>query len=211
MKNEKKWEKFQLNGWKKDKENIVIFFNKFNLNIGDIYDHILIDLPYDKVQPIIYLISKIRLVMKICDFLDKSAKKNNEDVDVIKIYLLISHAEITMNNLGSSGFTKQKMVENFFKPVQNKHKLDYKIKLTLDSVKNVKRSMSCAEILYKIRCEYAHEGNYTGRIFRRTEVGNLFDFKDKNSILLGTCDLNYQEFIKIFMKAVIENIEVYAK
>jgi hypothetical protein len=69
--------------------------------------------------------------------------------------------------------------------------------------------MSCAEILYKIRCEYTHEGNYTGIIFRRTEVGNSFYFKDKNGNLSGICDLTYQEFIKIFMKAVIENIKIY--
>lgn len=215
MKNKfkEKWENSQLNDWKKDKDNIVIFFNKFNLNIGDIYDRILTGLPYDKVQPIIYLISKMRLVMEICDFLDELAEEDSKDVDIIKIYLLISHAEITMNNLEFSGSTKQEMVEEFFNSVQDKHKLNCKIKLILDSVENIKRSMSCAEILYKIRCEYTHEGNHTGKIFkkRKADCGYMFTFKDKGNDLAADCNLTYQEFLGIFMEAVIENIKIYAK
>jgi len=206
---EKKWEESQINGWKKDKDKVVKFFSKSDLNIADIYDHIT-SLNYDKMQVICYLLNKIMKVIKICDFLDTLEKREHADVDVIKIYLLISHAEIAMNNFKIKD-KKVEMVKKFFDPVIDKYSLNYKIKMSLESIEDV-GTMSFSEILYKIRCEYTHEGNYTGKIFKKTDddYSNLFRFRSNNKDVHGECNLTYQKFLNIFMDALIENIKIFS-
>ncbi len=206
---EKKWKESQINRWKKIKDKIVKFFSKYDLNIVDVYDHIT-NLNYDKMQAISYLLSKVIRVIKICDFLDALEKKEHADVDVIKIYLLISHAEIAMNNFKVKD-KKIEMVKKFFDPVIDKYGLNYKIKISLESIKDVGK-MSFSEILYKIRCEYTHEGNYTGKIFKKTDddYHNLFRFRSNNKDIHGECNLTYREFLNIFMDALVENIKMFS-
>ena len=59
--------------------------------------------------------------------------------------------------------------------------------------------MSFSEIFYKVRCEYAHEGNYTGKIFkdRKKEDKFIFGFKCDGKDISGECNLTYKEFIDI--------------
>lgn len=205
---EKKWEKSQIATWQNDKDEIVTFFKRFNLDISDLYDHIT-SLDYEKMHTILYLLSKFDKAIKICDFLDTLEKNNHEDVDVIKIYILISHAEITSRSFGEKG-AKIDLVKKYFKPVEAD--LRYRIIPSISSSRKTP-SIDFADILYKIRCEYTHEGNYLGRIFKRDEDGAfslLIRFKDGQKELFGECGITYKEFLNIYMTALIEDIKVFS-
>ncbi|GAI17913.1 unnamed protein product [marine sediment metagenome] len=204
---ETKWEQFQIANWKNDEDKISSFFKRFNLDVRDLYKHVT-SIDYDRMQAVCYLLSKIDKAIKICDFLDTLEKDNHEDVDVIKIYILISHAEITSRSLGKKG-TKIELVKEFFSPVESS--LKYRIKPSLTDKKTP--NVNFADILYKIRCEYTHEGNYTGRIFKKKEDGThslLIRFKSGNKDFYGECGLTYKEFINIYMKALVENIKMFS-
>jgi len=206
---EKKWEQAQMANWKSDKQEIVKFFNRFGLDISNLYNHVT-SLDYNKMQTICYLLSKIDKAVKICDFLDTLEKDNNEDIDVIKIYILISHAEITSRSFKKKG-SKIELVKHFFHPVESK--LKYKIMPSL-SYRMKTPSIDFADILYKIRCEYTHEGNYTGRIFKRDsddpQSHLLIRFKDGEEELFGECGITYKDFLNIYMEALIENIKSFS-
>lgn len=207
---EEKWQKSQIEGWKNDGPGIVSFFNKYSLNIGNVYDHI-VGIEYERMQVICYLLSKIMRVMKICDFLDRLAETENDDVDVTKIFLLIAHAEITMSNFGHKG-KKQNLVDLYFAPVKERYQLKYKIMVSINSIAKT-GNLSFADILYKIRCEYVHEGNYTGRIFKLKGDGNytlMSQFKHNKDDSFGEYNVTYQEFMTIYMDALIENIKIYS-
>jgi len=207
---EKKWQESQTSGWKNDKNEIVGFFKRFDLEISDLYNHI-ISLDYTRMQVICYLLSKIRKAVKICDFLDTLERESNEDVDAIKIFFLISHAEITMDNFGLPD-SKGELVNKFFESVAEK--LKYKIKTSLGNETKIKE-ISFSDILYKIRCEYAHKGNHTGKIFKNrktkhNDTKNLFLFKDGNKDIFGECGLTYQEFANIYIEALTNNIKKFS-
>ncbi len=204
-----KWEQSQITNWKEDKNKIVLFFQRFNIDISNLYDHIM-SIDYDSMQVLCYLLSKIDKAIKICDFLDDLEKNNHEDVDVIKIYMLISHAEITSKSLKQNG-TKVELVRKFFNPVESD--LKYKIIPNYLADTKIQGDINFVDLLYKIRCQYTHEGNYTGRIFKRNEDNNplLFLFKDKEKDLSGICGITYKEFLNIYMKALIENIKIFSK
>ncbi|OGH77474.1 MAG: hypothetical protein A2224_03730 [Candidatus Magasanikbacteria bacterium RIFOXYA2_FULL_40_20] len=213
----KKLEQSQIAGWKSKKEEVVLFFQGFGLDVNDLYDQIIMR-GYEKMQKVCYFLSKIRKVADICDFLDKKAVECRWDVDVMKIFFLISHAEIAMQNFGKTG-KKADLVKEFFGPVVEKYDLNNNIKLSLSEIiSNREINFGASEILYKIRCEYTHEGNYTGRIFKTTiepneeHVGNMISFKINNSeILCGECYLTYEQFLVIYMEALIKNIENFIK
>jgi len=212
---EEKWKKSQIVGWKKDKEEAVLFFKRFGIELGDLYNQIL-DLEYEKMRTACFLLSKMRMITMVCDFLDQQAKKKYWDVDVMKLYFLISHAEIAMKTFGGNGY-KNGLVRKYFEPVVDKYKLNYKIKLSFGGFpKNKERNLSATDILYKIRCEYVHEGNYTGKFFKdenaEKHVYNIFIFKRDNlEILCGECSLTYKSFINIYMEALAENIKSFLK
>ncbi|MDD3487882.1 MAG: hypothetical protein PHH35_00860 [Candidatus Pacebacteria bacterium] len=203
----RKWEQSQMVNWKKNEDEISSFFGRFNLDVRDLYKHVM-SIDYDKMQAVCYLLSKIDKAIKICDFLDGLERGNHEDVDVIKIYILVSHAEISSRSLGKEK-TGIKLVKEFFSPVASS--LKHRIKPSLISKKNL--NLNFADILYKLRCEYTHEGNYTGRIFKRKEDGKCFlsiRFKIDDEYFYGKCDLAYKEFIEIYMEALIENIKKFS-
>ncbi len=195
--------------WKNDKEEIVKFFSRFNLDVNGLYDNVM-GLDYDRMQIICYLLSKIDKAIKICDFLDTLERDNHEDVDVIKIYVLISHAEITSRSFQAKGTTIE-LVKKFFEPI--KEELRYRIIPSL-STNRTTPDLDFADILYKIRCEYTHEGNYTGRIFKRDSDDPksylLICFKDGDEELFGDCGITYKDFLNIYMKALIENIKLFS-
>ena len=203
-----RWEQSQIANWKEDKNEIVLFFQRFSLDFGDIYDHVT-SIDYDRMQILCYLLSKIDKAIKICDFLDDLNKNNHEDVDVIKIYILISHAEITSRSLKENG-TKVELVRKFFNSVESE--LKYRIVPNYLSDVKIQKDLDFVDILYKIRCEYTHEGNYTGRIFKKNEDKSslLFNFKDGKEELSGICGITYKEFINIYMRALIENIKIFS-
>lgn len=197
------WEQLQKENWKKQKNDLVASFKRFNLDISDIYNQVM-SIDYNRMQEICYLLGKIDKAIKICDFLDILERDNHEDVDIIKIYILISHAEITSRSFGKGG-PKIDIVKNFFSPV--KSFLEYKIIPTFPS------TMDFADILYKIRCQYVHEGEYLGKIFKENKlsVNNIFTFKDYDKELGGSCGITYKEFIDIYIKALFENIKIFSE
>lgn len=207
---EEKWEQGQIAGWKNDKNQICSFFKRVNLDVKDLYEHVT-DIDYDRMQVVCYLLSKIDKAIKICDFLDTLERNNHEDVDVIKIYILISHAEITSRSLKVKG-SKISLVKHFFKPV--KGSLKYKIIPSISTSEKIP-NLDFADILYKIRCEYTHEGNYTGRIFKKdgdqSEVSLLITFKDGEEELSGECGIAYKEFVNLYMIALVENIKIFSE
>ncbi len=164
------------------------------------------------MQVICYLLSKVEKAIQICDSLDTLEKKEHADVDVIKVYLLVSHAEIVMNNMGIED-TKIEMVKKFFDPMIGKYGLNYKISLgNTEDVMEDMGSISAPEILYKIRGEYAHEGNYTEKMFKKSgdDCSNQFKFRSNEKDVFGECDLTYQEFLNMFMDALVENIKTFS-
>lgn len=204
---EKKWRQSQVANWKNDEDKISSFFKRFNLDVRNLYKYVT-SIDYDKMQAICYLLSKIDKAIKICDFLDTLKRDNHEDVDVIKIYILISHAEISSRSLGKRGVAIE-LIKEFFSPVESS--LKYKIMPGLSDKKI--SNLNFADILYKIRCEYTHEGNYIGRIFKRKEDGTysiLIRFKCGNKDFYGECGLSYEEFINIYMEALVENIKTFS-
>ncbi|MEK7576162.1 MAG: hypothetical protein AAB482_00540 [Patescibacteria group bacterium] len=206
---QKKWEQGQIENWKSDEGKISLFFKRFNVDIKHVYKYVM-GINYEKMQTICYLLSKIDKAIKICDFLDALEKNNHEDVDIIKIYILISHAEITSRNFGERG-EKIALVKKYFEPVESK--LKYKIKPSF-GIDGQVPDMNFADVLYKIRCEYTHEGSYTGRIFKRVvddANGSLFSFKANGKILYGQCGISYKEFLEIYMKALFENIKIFSR
>lgn len=208
---EKKWQNSQIAGWRNDENKILVFFQRFGLNISDIYGHIMEKLQYDKMQIIFKLLFEIEKAVAICDYLDSIKEEARYDVDVIKLFFLISHAEIAMHSLGCTG-RKQDLVNKFFRPVEQE--LKYKIQLCLDSITKL-GDIQSAEILYKIRCQYAHEGDSSGIIFQKNDdgAGNYFCVKDNttNLMIFGTCNLTCREFMNIYMEALVENIKIFSE
>jgi hypothetical protein len=205
---ETKQEQSHITDWKNDGDRISSFFGRFDLDVRDLYKHIT-SIDYDRMRAICYLLSKIEIAIRICDFLDTLERDDYEDIDIIKIYILISHAEITSRSLGEKG-AKIDLVKKFFSPVES----NLKDRITPNLPPDGKAlNMNFADILYKIRCEYTHEGNYTGRIFKRREDGTrslLIRFKNGNKDFYGECGLIYKEFINIYMEALIENIKKFS-
>jgi len=201
-----KWEQTQMVNWKKDEDKIASFFERFNLDVRDLYKH-LMSINYDRIQIVCYLLSKINKAIRVCDFLDELEKNNPEDVDVIKIYILVSHAEISSRSLGKKGKAIE-LIKEFFNPVASS--LKHKIRSSLVNKKG--SNLSFADILYKIRCEYTHEGNYTGSIFKIKEDERFLwiRFKSGDKYLYGECHLTYKEFVKFYMEALIENIKEFS-
>lgn len=201
-----KWEESQMENWKKDMPEIIKFFKRFNMDIEDTYKHVL-TIDYKRTQAICYLLSKIDKAIKICDFLDTL---KDEDVDVIKIYILTSHAEIASRSLGEEG-SGIELVKKFFEAVESK--LQYKLKATLETIEEL-GDMNFADVLYKIRCEYTHEGNYTGKIFKNLgddiDIKMIFRFRVDGKDVFGETNLTYQQFINIYMRALIENIKIFS-
>ena len=207
---EEKWKQGQKEDWSQNQTEVERFFYRFDVNITDTYSRLL-GVDYDHMQVVCYLISKIMLAVKLCDYLDLLKRDEHRDVDVIKIYLLISHAEITMNNLGFLG-VKKDMVKDYFNPVHDEHRLKYMIKLSLTSMEEG-GSLDFAGILYKIRNQYTHKGDYTGRIFKDKsgDAINMFDFSDGSKNIYGECDLTYMEFMNIYLKALRAHIDSFIK
>ncbi len=206
---EEKWEKSQIAVWRNDEDKIILFFKRFNIDVKDLYRHVT-KIDYDRMQIICYLLSKIDKAIKICDFLDTLARDNNEDVDIIKIYILISHAEITSQSFKKTG-RKIDLVKKYFETV--KESLKYKIIPNFLPDREIP-AMDFTDILYKIRCDYTHEGNYTGRIFKNDNDGAdsiLFHFKNGGLELFGQCGITYKKFMNIYMIALIENIKVFSE
>lgn len=219
---EQRWQMNHLALWREDTPRIEEFFRRFGVEINQLYKK-LFDLDYDYIQPIIYLIGKIEKVMEVCDFLDTLAKNNHDDVDKIKIFQLISHAEIAINTFSTktASMNKGDLVDSFFEPV--KDKLQYSLQLSSDDtnkLSKIKQQVTPSRILYKLRNEYAHQGNFTGKVFKsETDEGKVlngfsFDWdipKAQPIDVSGLTRLTYAQFLKIYFSAFKWHLEDYIR
>lgn len=217
-----KWQGAQLTGWQGDVSRVENFFRRFNIEIRDIYNNIF-TLDYDRIQSVMYLIGKIEKMVAICDFLDTLAENNKADVDKIKIFQLVSHSEIAMNTFNTSptNITKGCLIDKFFEPV--KDRLQYTLRLSIDdtnSLSKIKQITSASRILYKLRNEYAHQGNYTSKVFKSNVVSkntyNCFSFdwdlgKGQTVFVDAETNLTYYEFLDIYFSALKKHLENYTE
>lgn len=215
-----KWENAQMEGWKNNAAVVQDFFNRFSIDIKETYIK-LCKLLYNKQQPVMYLFGKIEKMIAICDFLDTLATNNHADVDKIKIFQLISHSEIIMNNLGlhSTDTKKVDLIVSFFEPV--KDKLQHGLRLAIEHTNSLTENhqdASSARILFKLRNEYAHQGNFTGKVFlsgtMEDRVYNSFSFdwdmpKTKPVNVCAITNLTYNNFLNIYFFAFKIHLESY--
>jgi len=214
-----KYEQRQLTEWQGAVEEIKSFFLRFGVEI-DCQGLGLFDLDYEDIQPAAYLIAKLRKIISICDFLDSRAKEHNEDVDKIKIFHLISHAEIVMNVLCDATRNNAEKVDDFFVPVDSQ--LQHSLCLTISDNSQLTSQgqvTSSSRILYKLRCEYAHQGNFTGKVFRRDSaedhVYNYFafywDLPGSRTKVFASAETNltYYDFLNIYFTAFKNHLAKY--
>ena len=162
-------------------------------------------------------------MISVCDFLDTLAENKDENVDKSKIFYLISHSEIIMNNLrlATQKTRKAELVNNFFAPVIDQLQ-QYTFKLTIrdaNKLRKMKQETSASRILYKIRNEYVHQGNFVGKVFKidSTEWKDQdfsFDWdipNDQPLSVYGKTNLMYSQFLKIYFSAFAANLKEYMK
>lgn len=216
-----KWEQAQLMHWRSEANDVTYFFSDFGIDFKSVHEQ-LFDLHYDDIQPVMYLFGKIQKAIGICTYLDGQAQKNNEDVDKIKLFQLTSHAEIAMKVLNEADTTNQKRIEGFFEPIVSK--LQYRLRLSIDDVSTLSKlneDISASSILYKLRCEYVHQGDYLGNVFRipssdkRVYISSSFKWDLKKSktkkplqVFMET-NLAYNEFMQLYLEALKEHISKY--
>ncbi len=217
---EKKWEQSQIKVCQDNRNTIISLFSRFSVDFEETYSKLL-NLPYGRQQPAMYLLGKIQKMVSICDFLDELKRNHNEDVDKIKIFQLISHAEIVIKTL-SSGKNKAELVSKYFDTV--KESIKYRLRLSIQNTNDLSKKQedtTASGILYKLRNEYAHQGNFTGNVFKRgaenLDLYNIFMFdwdlpKEKKIILVsGETNLTCIDFMNIYFTALKNQLEIYIK
>jgi len=216
MEDEINWNRMQKEYWasEKEKKSVLAFFKRFNQeNFEGIYNKIISLKNHDDAREIFYLIAKIIRIIEICDFLDKEKAEKNHDIDEIKIYLLISHSEIAAR-LVSSG-DGASLVKKFFQ--SEKTELNYKIHASYEEKdkegKLIKKILDASYFLYLVRCDYTHNGNFTGNIFRTGDCGKfyVFDATEIGKNISVEFNLSYNDFMNVYVKALVEIIEKYLK
>lgn len=196
------------------------FFARFDIDISLSYGTIL-KMEYGRLQPIAYLFAKIERMIAVCDFLGQLAQEQHADVDKSKIFQLISHAEIAMNTLFPvTNLGKNEIVKKYFEPV--KSQLEYTFRLSIEDTNKLSKKgqdTSAANILYKLRNEYAHQGDFTGRIFSKengedgiyTGFGFGWDYRKGNELIPvnGETNLTYSHFLNIYFSAFEAHLKTY--
>ncbi|MCK5491349.1 MAG: hypothetical protein KAI67_05925 [Candidatus Pacebacteria bacterium] len=210
--------------WKKDQytyfENEWKFkWNKYFNNETDFKDSIL-KLEYDKFYNVNNAFGKLDKALQICNFLNELAEqKPLQDTEKIIITTLVSCAEAVYRINKPEESIGENLVKGFFKPVVLQ--LENKIKGYVGEMP-YKKSFKPDEILYLIRNDYIHNGNFIGTFFKKTNSENYVsmcgDFfysekEDKTKLISvkSECRLTYQEFLTIFLNAFIKNIKKYIK
>ncbi len=205
-----------------------IFFNrewenkwsKYFFNRDDLKDKI-IKLKYDNFSDVNRAFGKLDKALQICNFLHKLSKsKPPQDTEKIIITIFVSCAEAVYRINKPNESMSENLIKGFFKPV--KSDINHKIRGHVEKLPNLpyEKVFDAVEILYLLRNDYIHNGNFIGIFFRDDNVENCiynignFDFSEtKNKTKLisaeSECCLTYKQFLTIFLKAFIKNIEKY--
>ncbi|MBI2463552.1 hypothetical protein HYV57_01200 [Candidatus Peregrinibacteria bacterium] len=178
----------------------------------------ILKLQYDNFYCVNNAFGKLDKALSICDFLYQLTKsKPPQDTEKIIITTLVSCAEAVYRINKPDELVNENLVKGFFNPV--KEQLNYKIRGHVGEML-YQKVFEPAEILYLVRNDYIHNGNFTGRFFRRPTSktyfynSGCFYFSTKESktnfILANSeCSLTYKDFLNIFLEAFIKNIEKY--
>lgn len=142
-------------------------------------------------------------------------KKPPQDTEKIIITTLVSCAEATYRINKPKEIFCEKLVKGFFEPV--KSKIRYKIRGSVGDNPR-KKIFNPVEVLYLIRNDYVHNGNFTGLFFRSENsedyaynfgTFHFYEKKDKLKLIQANseCCLTYEQFLQIFLEAFIINIQ----
>jgi len=213
----KEIEKTQIDGWKKRKEDFVKFFQKYKADISKIYDQLL-SLEYNDMQPAIYTLAKIKRIIELCNYLEEQQRTKNDDNDKFKIFLLTSHSEIAARLIAKPNRSSQALVNKFFKSVKKKENLNNLIK----GIYNAASELQAADTLYAIRNEYAHQGNFTGKIFQPADedddytncmycLSKINETDEKVMHISIEFTIKYEKFLEIYCKALQNLLSEYIK
>lgn len=182
---------------------------------GDLKDKIL-KLEYNNFHDVNYAFGKLDKALQISNFLyDLTKSKPSQNTEKIIIMTLVSIAEAVYRINEPDEPISENLIKGFFGPV--KSKIDCKIKGYVGDMP-YKKTFEAIEVLYLIRNDYIHNGNFIGKFFSsESESGEqkesfCFSEKDNKTLLIqvfSECSLTYEEFLKIFLEAFIENINKY--
>lgn len=184
---------------------------------NDLKDKI-IKLKYDNFYDVNNAFSKLNQVLQICTFLyELSKSKPSQDTEKTIITILISCAEAVYRINKPNENINENLIKGFLKPVESS--INYKIRGHIGDIP-YRKIFGAIDILYLIRNDYIHNGNFIGKFFRdddsENHVYNLGDFyfsekENKAKLILAEseCCLTYKEFRKIFLEAFIKSIESY--
>lgn len=186
---------------------------------NDLKDKIL-KLKYDSFYDVNNAFGKLDKALQICAFLHELSKsKPPQDTEKIIITILVSCAEAIYRIKKPNESISENLIKGFFKPV--KSKVDYKIRGQVGAIP-YKKTFNAVEVLYLVRNDYIHNGNFTGKFFRNDnseshtyERGTFYysEKENKTKLILADseCCLTYKQFSDTFSEAFIENIEEYIK
>lgn len=179
----------------------------------------ILKLEYDNFYNVNNVFGKLNKALQICDFLYELKKsKPPQDTEKIIITMLVSIAEAVYRINKPNEEISENLVKGFFKPV--KSKIDYKIRGHIDANMPYKKTFGAVDVLFLVRNDYIHNGNFTGIFFRNNNseaytynIGTFYysekDNKTQSIDAISECNLNYEEFMKIFLEAFIESINKY--
>lgn len=211
---EQKWQDGQYADFKNKWDSRWSKFFTDKVNLGDN----IVKLEYDIFYHVNNAFGKLDKALQICDFLHKLSKsKPPQDTEKIIVTTLVSCAEAVYRINKPNETVNENLVKGFFKPVRSR--IDYKIRGHSGKLP-YKKTFDAVEVLYLIRSDYIHNGNFTGIFFRNTDaenhvynIGNFFysEKGGKTKFILSSfeCSLTYHNFLSIFLEAFIKNIEKY--
>ena len=215
MNNKKPWEQ---NQYKRFEDNWNKKWSKKFPNKSKLKNKI-IELNYNNFYDVNNAFGKLDKALQICDFLKKlSYAKPPQDTEKIIITILVSCAEAIYKINKPEEDINENLIKGFFKPVQSK--LKGKIKGHTETKMPYNKTFDSTEVIYLIRNDYIHNGNFTGKVFRlnssekKSYNHGLFYYyekENKNKLIqvFSSINLSYLEFINIFLESFILNIEKY--
>ncbi len=171
-------------------------------------------LEYGKFYDVNNAFGKLNKALQICAFLHKLSKsKSSQDTEKIIITILVSCAEAIYRINKPDESISEHLVKGFFKSVKKQLKIKGRVG---------KEIFEPAEVLYLVRNDYIHNGNFTGSFFKKMGLedyvcnwGSFYYSKKEDKLKLiqvySECKLTYQDFLKIFLEAFIKNIEKYCE
>jgi len=171
----------------------------------------IVNLEYEKFYDVNNAFEKLDKALQICEFLYQLKEaKPPQDTEKIIITTLVSCAEAVYRINKPDESISENLVKGFFKPV--KQQLNYKIR---EHVGNMpyKRVFEPVEVLYLVRNDYIHNGNFTGVFFRNSQsenhVYNLGSFyysekyaKTKLIQASSECKLTYDDFFENIFRGI---------